>query len=100
MEEVGLYISGIAGRDELPNIRIAGRDDAVEWSVNLLEGLQSLKLIDVGLIGIDDRFVGVVCTDSVIHVLLRHSMGSQQSLVPIFGDLRQVKIGLGRSEIT
>ncbi len=77
MEEIGFHAATTAGIDQVADIRIPGRHNAIEWSVNLLKGLQRLKLLDIGFAGLNDRRVRVVVPDSIVHILLGNGMGLQ-----------------------
>ena len=66
-----------AGINQVANIRVTRRHNAIKWSVNLFKRLQCLKLFDIGLAGVDDRLVCVVGTHCVVDILLGDSVGFQ-----------------------
>jgi hypothetical protein len=49
--------------DQVADVGVAGGDDAVERSIDLLEGLQPLELLYIRLIGFDDGSIGIVGAD-------------------------------------
>jgi hypothetical protein len=73
VKEIGLHPATATGVDEVANIGMSGGDNSIERGVDLLEGLQSLELLDVRLFGPDGCLVDVVGAHGVIHVLLRCS---------------------------
>ena len=44
--------------DQCADIRIARRDDAIEWGIYLLEGLQFFQPLDVGFRGLNGGLLG------------------------------------------
>src|SRR4029077_18379764 len=70
MKEIGFHIAVAARINKVANIGVSSGDNSIEWSVDLLEGLQRLELLDVRLIRLNDCLVGVVGARSIIGVLL------------------------------
>src|SRR5271156_4625316 len=77
VEEIGFHAATATGVDQVSDIGISRGDHTIEWSVDLLERLQCLELLDVCLIGFNDRLVSVVGAYRVIHVLPRNSIRLQ-----------------------
>ena len=73
---------------------LAGGDDSVERSVDLLERLQCLKLLDVCLIRVNDCLVRGVGAHGIVRILLSHCILLQQSLVAVLGNLGEREIRL------
>src|SRR5712664_109215 len=99
MEEVGPRAWGATRVDEIAYVDIAHSNNAVERSIDLLEGLQRLELLYIRVIGLDDGVVGIVCAGGVVDILLRNCIALQQLLVAILGDLREPEIGLCCGEV-
>jgi len=60
VKEIGFHTATATGVDQVADIGVSSSDNAIERSVDLLERLQCLELLDVCLIGFDDGLVGVV----------------------------------------
>src|SRR6266404_3536812 len=99
MKEIRFDASRAARIYESADIRVTGGDNSVEGRVNFFKRLQRFQLLHIGLIGFDDRFISVVRTDGIVHVLLRHSMGLEKVFVTILRDLSKPEIGLGGGKI-
>src|SRR3982074_3665024 len=89
VKEIGFRSAAATGIDEVADIGVSGGDNSIEWSVDLLERLQCLELLDVRLIRLNDCLVGVVGARGVVGVLLRNGIALQQSLVAVLGNLGQ-----------
>ena len=88
------------GIDQLARIDGARGDHAVEGRIDLLEGLQLVKALHVGLRGADSR--GCSCSGLVhegIGVLLRNGVGLDQARVAVGLDACVVGGGLRRRQV-
>ena len=75
MKEIGSRGATAAGIDKVANIGVSSGHDSIERSIDLLERLQRLELLDICLIGIDDCLIGVVGAHGIIGVLLGFIVG-------------------------
>src|SRR3981081_370326 len=99
MEEVGPRAQGAAGVDEIAHIDVSHSDNAVERSIDFLEGLQRLQLLYVGLHGFNGRLICIVSSHSVVYILLSYCVGLQQAQVAGLSDLCKLEIGSRSGQI-
>jgi len=60
VKEISFRSGTATGINKVANIGISSGDDSIERSIDLLERLQCLELLDVCLIGVNDCLVGVI----------------------------------------
>ena len=87
--------AGRAHVDELPDIRFAGGDHAIEWRNQSLESLLRRQTIHVGLGRLDLRDVSIRGELALINILFRHGIGIGKRLPTLGAHFREFGVGLG-----
>ena len=90
---------GLSGVDEIADVGIAGRDDAVERSDHPFEGLEVLEPRDVLLGRIHRGLLGGGIGRAIVRVLFGDRLGLEQSLPALVGDDGYREVRLCRRQI-
>ena len=88
-----------AGVDEVADIGVARGDDAVEGSVDFLEGLELLEAADVGFGGVDGGLLGGCVAHGHVGLLLGDGVGFEEVLIALRGGVGEIEVGLRALEI-
>src|SRR5580692_3352040 len=91
--------TGGAGVNQLPNVGVAGGDDAIEGRVDFREGLQIFETLYVERRRVHGCFFGGEITTRIVHILLGNRIGVLQTFIPIVRDLRKAQVCLGSVQV-